>query len=409
MEFNLKEGRVENTDNCKKNRWWSVIKIITIIIVTAIITYFCTITFTLKSYLNQSDITYLTTKISLINQKLNDTYIYDMNSEDMIEGAIKGYVTGVGDKYTQYLTKKDMDSFLESTTGSYVGIGVTMINNTSNNTIMIVGVVKDSVAETAGLQPGDIIAKVNDIEYTGEELDKVSAAIKGETGTDVKITIIRESQYIDYTITRSNIKLKSVGSKMLNNEIAYIEIASFNDGTASEFKTAYEELKNNNPKGLIIDLRNNGGGLVDESLNVAETMVAKGKTMLIAQDKNKKEKINKSKQNPIVDIPVVILINQNTASASEILAGCLRDNCNYKIVGTNSYGKGVIQSIFSFTDGSGIKVTIEEYFTPNHNVINKVGIIPDIEVKLDEKWDNATIIPYEDDLQLQKAEELLKQ
>lgn len=403
----MKENKVEE-DSCKKNRWWSYTKVGIVIIVTAIVTYFCTVTFKFNS-LNKSDIAYLTTKISLINQKLNDTYIYDMNREDMIEGAIKGYVAGVGDKYTQYLTKEDMDSFLESTTGSYVGIGVTMINNTSNNTIMIVGVVKGSVAEEAGLQPGDVIAKVNDVEYTGEELDKVSAAIKGETGTDVKITVIRESQYIDYTITRSNIKLKSVGSKMLDNEIAYIEIASFNDGTASEFKTAYNELKNNNPKGLIIDLRNNGGGLVDESLSVAETMVEKGRNLLIVKDKNNNEKINKSKENPIIDIPVVILINQNTASASEILAGCLRDNCNYKIVGTNSYGKGVIQSVYSFSDGSAIKVTIEEYFTPNHNVINKVGIIPDIEVKLDEKWDNATIIPYEDDLQLQKAEELLKQ
>ena len=190
---------------------------------------------------------------------------------------------------------------------------------------------------------------------------------------------------------------------MIENNKAYIKISSFNDGTANEFKEAYENLKENNPTGLIIDLRNNGGGLVTESLDIAETMVEKGKTLLITSNKNNKEDIKKSKENPTINIPVVVLINQNTASASEILAGILKDNCNYKIIGTKSYGKGVIQTVYSFSDGSGLKVTTEEYFTPNHNIINKVGITPDIEVKLDSEWENISNIPYENDLQLQEA------
>lgn len=195
---------------------------------------------------------------------------------------------------------------------------------------------------------------------------------------------------------------------MLEDNMAYIEISTFNEGTAEEFKSAYQELKKQNPKGLVIDLRNNGGGLVSESLNIAETMVEKGKTLLITANKNKEEELEIAKEDPIIDIPVVLLINKNTASASEILAGALRDNCNYKIIGNTSYGKGVIQSIYSFSDGSGLKVTMEEYFTPNHNAINKVGITPDLEVNLDPEWENISNVPYENDLQLQTAVSELK-
>lgn len=393
------ENLVKKTENKKYN----ILKIIITIIVTAIITYFLTITITLKSYLNSSNMTYLATKINLIKQKLKSESIYDLDEDKMIEKALKGYVGGIEDKYTQYLTKEEMNELMEDTSGSYVGIGVYMADNTSDNTILIIGIIEGSVAEKAGLQTGDIIKKVDGIEYKGEQLDTVSNKIKGDEGTSVTITILRNNEEKEFNIVRSNVKLKTVSSKMIENNKAYIKISSFNDGTANEFKEAYENLKGNNPTGLIIDLRNNGGGLVTESLDIAETMVEKGKTLLITSNKNNKEDIKKSKENPTINIPVVVLINQNTASASEILAGILKDNCNYKIIGTKSYGKGVIQTVYSFSDGSGLKVTTEEYFTPNHNIINKVGITPDIEVKLDSEWENISNIPYENDLQLQEA------
>lgn len=398
---------IEETNEKKVKKSYGVLKIIIAIILTAIITYFCTINFTLNSYLNGADITYLTTKLVLIKNKLEDTYIYDMDSEKMIESSIKGYVNGIGDKYTEYLTKEDMKELLETTSGSFVGIGVYMVNNTADNTIVIVGVIDGSVAQSVGLQVGDIISKVNDIEYKGEQLDEVSESIKGEEGSEVKITVIRNSETLDFNIKRSSVKIKSVNSKMLDDNIGYIQIASFNDGTADEFKSAYNEIKDSVKKGLVIDLRNNGGGVVDESLKIAETMVEKGKTLLITADKNKNEKVDKSKENPIINVPVILLINNYTASASEILAGTLKENCGYKIVGIQSYGKGVIQSIYSFKDGTGLKVTMEEYFTPNHNVINKVGISPDIEVDLDDEWKNISNVPYENDLQLQRAVEEL--
>ena len=400
---NKKENTKENKKDCK-----GVVKIIIAVVLIAVITYFATINITLKSYLNSSNTAYLATKLSLIKNKLNKESIYDLNEDKMIESALKGYVAGIDDKYTQYLTKEEMDELLEDTTGSYVGIGVYMADNTADNTILIIGVIEGSVAEQAGIKSGDIIKKVDDVEYTGEQLDAVSSKVKGEEGTNVKITILRDNEEKEFNITRSSIKLKTVSSKMLENNKGYIKISSFNDGTAKEFKEAYDKLKSDNPTGLIIDLRNNGGGLVSESLDIAETMVEKGKTLLITSNKDKKEEIRKSTQNPIIDIPVVVLINQNTASASEILAGILKDDCNYKIIGTKSYGKGVIQTVYNFSDGSGLKVTTEEYFTPNHDKINKVGIAPDTEVKLDSEWENISNIPYENDTQLQEAVEELK-
>lgn len=388
---------------------YGIFKIIIAVIVTAILTYFITTNLVLKAYLNTSGITYLSTKMALIKQKLDDTYIYDMSEEEMLEYAIKGYVAGINDKYTEYLSKDEMKELMESTTGNYVGVGVYLGNNTESNSIVIVEVIEGSVAEEAGLQAGDIIKTVDDIEYKGEDLEKVSEIFKGkEEGTEVKVTVDRKGEELQFVVKRSNIRVKAVSSSMLENNIGYIKISTFNEGTTNEFKEAYDELKSKEVSGLIIDLRNNGGGLVSESLNIAKTMVNKGNTLLITKNKKDKEKIEKNDSTPFIDIPVVILINENTASASEILAGSLRDNCGYKIVGKTSYGKGVIQTIYSFVDESGIKITTEEYFTPNHNQINKVGIAPDIEVELNDEWKNISNIPYENDLQLQKAVEQLK-
>ena len=231
------ENLVKKTENKKYN----ILKIIITIIVTAIITYFLTITITLKSYLNSSNMTYLSTKINLIKQKLKSESIYDLDEDKMIEKALKGYVGGIEDKYTQYLTKEEMNELMEDTSGSYVGIGVYMADNTSDNTILIIGVIEGSVAEKTGLQAGDIIKKVDGIEYKGEQLDTVSNKIKGDEGTSVTITILRNNEEKEFNIVRSNVKLKTVSSKMIENNKAYIKISSFSDGTANEFKWLKKE------------------------------------------------------------------------------------------------------------------------------------------------------------------------
>lgn len=378
-----------------------------LIAITATITYFVTVNITINQYLNKANSAYMTAKMSLVKTKLENTYIRDLNDEDMIEGAIKGYVSGVGDKYTQYLTKEDMDALLESTTGNYVGIGVYMLTSSEVNGVVIVGVMEDSPAEQAGIEIGDIITKVDDVSYIGKKSEDVSNAIKGQEGTNVKITVKRDNEEKEFNITRKSIKVKTVGSEMLDNNIGYIRISSFDIGTASEFKEHYNKLKDQNIKGLILDLRNNGGGVVGEALSIADTMVEKGRTLLITTDKDGKEKIDKASENPIIGVPVIILVNDTTASSSEILAATLRDNCRYTIIGTKTYGKGVIQSIYTFKDGTGLKVTTNEYFSPEHNIINEVGIEPDIKIELDSEWKGYSVVPFENDKQLQKAIEQL--
>ena len=400
---NKKENTKENKKSCK-----GVVKIIIAVVLTAVITYFATINITLKSYLNSSNTAYLATKLSLIKNKLNKESIYDLNEDKMIESALKGYVAGIDDKYTQYLTKEEMDELLEDTTGSYVGIGVYMADNTADNTILIIGVIEGSVAEQAGIKSGDIIKKVDDVEYTGEQLDAVSSKVKGEEGTKVTIEVLRGTEKLKFELTREKVKVNQVEGKVFSNNIGYIKFTSFDETTAEDFKNQYQELAKKGIQSLIIDLRNNGGGLVDEALKIADYIVPKGKELLVTVDKDKNEKIEKSKEDVLIDMPIVVLVNKNSASSSEILAGALKDLEEATIVGTTTYGKGVIQQLLSLKDGSGLKVTVEEYYTPNRTKINGVGIEPNEKVELPETVTNPFLVTRNEDTQLQKAVEILK-
>lgn len=385
----------------------TMLLLISVVVITATATYFVTVNITINKYLSKANSEYMITKMSLVKTKLEDTYIRELDEEKMIEGAIKGYVSGVGDKYTSYLDEEDMKSLVESTTGNYVGIGVYMATSTELNGVVIIGLVEDAVAEKAGIKVGDIITKVDDVSYVGKKSDEVTNALKGEAGTKVRVTVKRDNEEIEYEMVREQIKVKTVSSEILDNNIGYIRITSFDTGTAVEFKDHLNKLIAKNPKGIILDLRNNGGGVVGEAINIADTMIEKDKTILITRDKKGNEKIDKAKTKSIVNVPVIVLVNGSTASASEILASALRDDAGIQIVGTKSYGKGVIQTIFTFKDGTGLKVTTNEYFSPNHNVINEVGIKPDVEVELDREWKGYSYVPFENDKQLQKAIELL--
>lgn len=394
-------------ENNKRSFGW--LKVLVAIIITAVLTFYFTKSYVIRSLLNADGLTYLATKMEVVKDKLDKVYIYDIEEDKMIESAIKGYVDGLDDQYTEYLSEKDMEELIESTTGSYVGIGVYIGDNEADGNIIIIGVIKESSAAEAGLEAGDIIKTIDGVEYKSGELTKASDALKGkEEGTVVKVTVVRDSEEMTFDVVRKNIKLKSVYSEKLDNGIGYISISTFNEDTSTEFEDAYKELESQNINGLVIDLRNNGGGLVGESLMIADLMVDKGKTMLITYNKQKKESVQKATSDPIVKVPVVVLINEYTASASEILAGCLRDDCGYKLVGTTSYGKGVIQTVYSFPDGSGLKATTDEYFTPKHEKINKVGVKPDIEVEIDDEWKNKAVIPYENDSQLLRGIEELR-
>lgn len=293
--------------------------------------------------------------------------------------------------------------------GNYTGIGIYLTKDIERNVILIISPIKDSPAYNAGILPGDVITKIDGESYTGEQLNEASNKIKGEVGSTVKLEIVRNNQIKEIEVKRENIKINHVEGKVIDNTtIGYIEFNSFDEGCAEEFKAKLEELKQKNITSLIIDIRNNGGGLVNEALDIADFIVDKDSTLLITTDKNGKEEISKAKNDAIINVPIIVLTNKSTASASEILAGALRDNGKATIVGKKTYGKGVIQELLTLTDGSGLKITTNEYYTPNRNKINKVGITPDVEVDLDEETKEQLDIEEAKDNQLQKAIEMLK-
>lgn len=393
----------------------SVYKIIMLVALTALITFMITSIFMYK-VMGEEGIRYvgvstesssLTKTINYLKNFIEQHYVGDINEEEMIQSAIKGYVEGLGDEYSEYISPDEMQEYMEDATGKYVGIGVYITTNTQTNQIVILMPIEQSPAEAAGLKAGDIIVKVDGIEYTGEQLDEASDKMKGEEGTKVTLTILREEETFNVEVERKTVQVNHVKAQMLENGIGYIEINSFDDGTAEEFEEKYQQLQNQNVQSLIIDLRNNGGGIVDEAVNIADLMIDKGKNILITKSKNDKEEETKAQKDRTITVPVVVLVNEYSASASEILAAALKENDNATLVGKKTYGKGIIQTVYSMSDGSGLKLTTEEYFTPNHNKIHEVGIIPDVEVNLPE---GKTLYDIEDkeDTQLQKAIELLK-
>ena len=401
----------------EEKKSYGIWKIITTITITAFITSIISFAVALKLFNNnenyyirnsKTDQSTIDTVFSNFKTILEKKYIGEIDESKMMESAIKGYVAGLEDPYTEYLTKDEMQSFTEDTQGEYVGIGIYTTNDTMKNAIVVLRTIGDSPASRAGLLTGDIITKVNDVEYTGEKLSEAVKEMKGTEGTNVKVTILRNNQELEFNIIREKIKISHVSSEVIENDIGYIKISSFEGGCANEFIEKYNEIKNKNISSLIIDLRFNGGGIVDEALKIADLMVPKDEILLITNDKENSEEITKAKKEEEIKIPIVVLVNEYSASASEILAGILKEDINAKLIGIKTYGKGVIQTVYTLADGSGLKITTNEYFTPKHNKINKIGIEPTIEVELPEKYKYTTNIPKEEDTQLKKAIEELK-
>lgn len=251
-------------------------------------------------------------------------YLGEIDEEKLKEGAIKGYVEGLGDEYTEYIPKEDMEEYMEDITGDFVGIGIYMLQDTQANKIMVLTPIKGGPAEKAGIQPGDYITAVDGVEYSGDQMTEVSNKIKGEEGTTVKLEVLRDGETLNFELTRENIKVNPVEGEVLENNIGYIEFSSFDDGTADEFKSKFEELQSQGITSLIIDLRNNGGGIVDEALEIANYILDKDSVILYEVDKNNNEEVEKTEDDPIINMPIVILTNENTASSSEILARSIK-------------------------------------------------------------------------------------
>lgn len=330
----------------------------------------------------------------------------DIDETSAIDGAIEGYINSLGDEYAEYIPADKMKEYTEGIMGNFVGIGIYMVKNTEKDLVQVLSPIRESPAEKAGIKAGDLITKVNGVSYTADQMSEMANTIKGEEGSKVTIEVLRGEQILTFEVIREKVNTNPVYSEKLENDIGYLEITSFDEGVAEDFKAKYLSLKEQGIKGLVIDLRDNGGGLVAEALKIVDYIVPKDQTALITVDKDGKEEISKTKEDAIITEPIVLLVNSSSASASEIMAGALKDLKCATIVGTKTYGKGVIQQLLTLSNGAGLKITVEEYYTPNKTKINKVGITPDYEILLET---SITREPTDaNDTQLNKAKEILK-
>lgn len=348
--------------------------------------------------------------INAISQSLKsfrnviDTYyIGDIEESKLLDGAIKGYVDGLGDEYSEYMTKEEWEEYQTAALGNYVGIGIYMGTDKDGNTI-VSAPIKDSPAEKAGIKTEDIIVEVDGENVLGVDSALIATKIKGEANTKVHLKIARGTEYLEFDIIREEIKIYHVETEIKNGNVGYMSLYTFDTGSAEEVQKAIKDLESKGAKKFILDLRYNGGGLVDEALKIANLFIPKNKDVLITVDSQGNRVVTKTENDNITNAELVVLVNEYSASASEILSGALKDNDRAKIVGTKTFGKGVIQNVFSLFDGSVLKLTVAEYFTPNETKINKEGIVPDIEVELEKVEKEEDFV----DTQLNKALEILK-
>ena len=399
----------------KKN---NIYKITMIIIVTVLVTFLTTSVIfynyymktntgnieLLTNYLSISDsTTELEKKVEILKRYLEDEYMGEIDEEEMVQTALKGYVAGLGDEYTEYLTQDELDELMVSVNGNYVGIGIYMTKNIDEDIVILLPI-EGSPAEEAKLQTGDIIKSANGIECNGLELEEVSNIVKGEEGTKVTLEILREETTFTVDVERRTVEIKYIESKVLDGNIGYIQMIGFEEGCTAKFRQELNKLKSQNIESLIIDLRDNGGGLVTETISLSELFVPKGNVILKSYDKNNKETVTKSTNPHTEKMNIVVLVNEESASATEIFAGAMQDNDVATIIGTKTFGKGVMQEVQVLEIGGAIKITIEEFKTPKGNKIHEVGITPDIEVENEKE----VVTEDADDKQLQEAINFLK-
>ena len=348
-------------------------------------------------------------KIDEIYSYLNLYYYDDYELENIEEGLYKGIMEGLDDPYSQYYTKEEFADLMVSTSGTYAGIGAGLSQNADTMEVVISKVYRGTPAEEAGLMNGDLVLYVNEIEATSMELSDLVQQIRGEENTTVHMIVYREStkETLELDVTRKYIELPSIEGEMLDDKIGYIQITEFQAKTDEQFIEMVNSLKEQGMKGMILDVRANPGGYLSSVVEIADTILPEG---LIVYTEDKYESRNEYKSDgECMDIPIVLLIDENSASASEILAGAIKDYEYGTLVGTTTFGKGIVQNVVPLSEGDAIKITTSKYFTPNGNYIHKVGISPDVEVEYD--YTGPTDQPYDKkyDNQFLKALEIMQE
>lgn len=353
------------------------------------------------------------TKAKAIYKLMKDEYVGEIDKDNMFEGIYTGMLYSTTDKYSRYISKKEYESFKISTNGNYVGIGVVCSIN-ENNHMYIKAVYKDSGAYEAGLKNNDEILKIDGTAVDYENYSDAIDLIRGKENTNIKLTVYSPdtNKTREVNVTRKSISVPTVAHTVLQNDIGYIKISGFEGVTYDQYAAAYKDLKDKNIKYLIIDLRDNPGGLVDSVSKIADDIIPKGVITYTEDKKGKKEYIY-SKEGEL-DIPLAVLVNGGSASASELLSGAIQDTNKGTIIGENTYGKGVVQTTYSMNDGSAVKITTAKYYTPKGVCIDGIGIKPDIEVKGNDNFEVPIITSEniecneQNDMQLAKAVEVLK-
>lgn len=374
--------------------------------------------FNSKVVLPKSEYEYLKTtaedfsKVQLVESLIKENYLKDVDEKALREGQLKGLVASLEDPYSQYLTAEEYTDLSQQTSGEYGGIGV-IVTPGEDNLITVVSPIKGTPGERAGLKPEDKIIAVDGKEFLAEDMDKAVKVMKGKPKTKVVVTILRKekdgsNKTFDVDIVREKIRLETVNSSVIDDEIGYINITSFDELTYKDFMKDFKKLEEKDVKGLIIDLRNNPGGLLDVTADIADELLGEG-NIVYTETKTGEKEYYKSKASK-TDIPLVVLVNGGSASASEILSGAIKDYERGELIGTKTFGKGIVQRIrpLPTKDGSAIKLTISEYFTPNGTNIHGIGIEPDIEVELPEDIKGIGVEFLKEDTQLQKALEVIK-
>ncbi|HCR41448.1 MAG TPA: S41 family peptidase, partial [Lachnospiraceae bacterium] len=363
-----------------------------------------------QATLKNEDFDQIVDKLTFLEMLVDNYYLEGVDPKVYADGIYKGFISSLNDPYSTYYTAEEYKALMESSSGVYRGIGATVSQNVKTGVITIVKPFKTGPAYEAGLLPGDIIYMVEGEEATGVDLTEVVSKMKGEEGTKVRISILREGETkpMEFTITRRQIEVPTIDYQMLEDNIGYIEISEFDEITVSQFKEAVDKLEAKGMKGLVVDVRNNPGGLLEAVCKMLDRLLPKG-LLVYTEDKYGNRVEEKAEDSQMLKVPLAVIINGNSASASEIFAGAVQDYGIGTIVGTTSFGKGIVQKVIPLTDGTAVKLTISKYFTPKGRNIHGTGITPDVEVELNEELLKEIEIPQKKDNQLQKAIEVVKE
>ncbi|MDD7113032.1 MAG: S41 family peptidase [Lachnospiraceae bacterium] len=412
-EFEIQESASEEetmTEKRKPHKWRKRLGKLLMVFVILMVGFVGGVLFLISGSGGSSGINNLSVlkKMIVLENCVEHYYLEDVDEDDLEAGVYRGFMSGLSDPYSTYYTKEEYEQLSETDSGEYTGIGVTVMKDTNTGYVVIEEVQKDAPAYQAGLLKGDILMEVDGTDTATITLQETVNLIKKGENKEVVLNINRDGDNFEVTVEKSSVEIESVTWEMKEGNIGYISVSQFIENTDEKFIEAVDELEEQGMNSLIIDLRDNGGGLLDTCINMVSRIIPENKLIVYTEDKNGKKTEYNSNSDKELKIPIVVLVNENSASASEIMTGCLKDYKAATIVGSTTYGKGIVQNIIQLSDGSAIKLTVSKYYTPNGNYIHKVGIEPDITVEMsNEEWTESRDDP-DKDTQLKKAFEILK-